>query len=98
MSSKVHQRAVATANSRPIKPPPMMPKRTLVLPMSAGSGRSPLHRREDMLRGCTLVDDLHEGARDRRRVLVLDDVSPVDDARSALLHEIVGSFENLDLR
>ena len=84
-SSSVVQRPIAAASSRPIRPPPTMPMRTTLTRRraSASSAGAP---------SCTT--DI-SAAVIFGRVVVLDDVAAVDDARRALLEHGVGALEDL---
>src|SRR5207245_767730 len=93
-SSSSSQRLVMARLSRPIRPPPMMPKR-MVSVMRRSSASRLLQPGHGIFRRRAVVDDGHEGPGHGQRVLVLDDISPVDDARGSLKHEVVGAAENL---
>src|SRR5450432_4300700 len=94
--SKCPQRAAALANSRPISPSPIIPKRISLRGMKSIL----LSADGEIVHGCirqhAVVNNCHQCASNTSGVGMLDHVASVDDAFCALLHQFVGAPQDFD--
>src|SRR5450432_3223742 len=90
--SKCPQRAAALANSRPISPSPIIPKRISLRGMWSILLRADSEKVHGCIRQQAVVNNRHQRTSNPSRVGVLDHIASVDNPFCALLHQFVGAL------